>query len=85
MISEGIFLIFGLISIHIFSQKTTYKEIWDLSTAALLTGKLDEGYMLTLFVSRIIPEKDMEYKSRVEKRIKYFKGIDGAYEHSSAR
>jgi tetratricopeptide (TPR) repeat protein len=58
--------------INVFSSRTTYKEIWDLSTAALLSDKFDEAYSLTLFLRQIIPTGDVEYNKRVRERLEHF-------------
>ena len=58
--------------ISVFSSQTTFQELWDLSSAALLSGKLDEAYSLLQFASQKVPAADEESQRRIQDQLARF-------------
>ncbi len=59
--------------INVFSSNTTYQELWDLSSAALLSNKFDEAYTLLQFAKLRAPAEDKEFQQKVQERFSNFR------------
>ncbi|MGC8810342.1 MAG: tetratricopeptide repeat protein, partial [bacterium] len=55
--------------IHIFSSKTTYQELFDFSSAALLSDRIDEAIFYLKLASKKVPPEDKKYKERIESQL----------------
>lgn len=58
--------------ISVFSSRTTFHELLDLSAAALLSGKYDEAYSLLQFASQKVPAADKETHRRIQEQLSRF-------------
>ncbi len=56
--------------IDIFYPETTYKELFDLSSMAMLSGKTDEAAKLMIYAYIKVPLGEAEWKKRIEKQLK---------------
>lgn len=56
-------------AIIIFSAKTTYQELFDLSSAALLSGKTEEAIFLLKLAQQKVPPDDKKYTERIKSQL----------------
>jgi tetratricopeptide (TPR) repeat protein len=59
--------------INVFSSSTTYQELWDLSSAALLSNNFDEAYTVLQFAKFRAPLEDKEFHQKVQERFSNFR------------
>lgn len=55
--------------ISIFSSKTTYQELFDFSSAALLSEKIEEAIFYLKLARQKVPLEDKKYKERIESQL----------------
>jgi len=55
--------------INVFSAKTTYQDLFDFSSAALLADRIDEAIFYLKLASNKVPPEDKKYKERIESQL----------------
>ena len=55
--------------VSIFSPETTYKDLFDVSSAALLSGKVDQAIFFLRLASKKVPPEDDEYQERIKQQL----------------
>jgi tetratricopeptide (TPR) repeat protein len=55
--------------ITIFSPETTYKDLFDLSSAALLSGKVNEATFFLRLANKKVPPEDIKSKERIQQQL----------------
>jgi hypothetical protein len=55
--------------VSIFSPETTYKDLFDVSSAALLSGKVDKAIFFLRLASKKVPPEDNEYQERIKQQL----------------
>jgi len=55
--------------VPIFSLETTYKDLFDLSSAALLSGKVSEAVFFLRLANDKVPLEDIQYKERIRQQL----------------
>jgi hypothetical protein len=63
--------------ITIFSPETAYKDLFDLSSAAILSGKIKEAAFFLRLASRKVPAEDHEYQERIKQQISRLGSSEG--------
>jgi tetratricopeptide (TPR) repeat protein len=55
--------------VSIFSPETTYKDLFDLSSAALLSGKVQEAIFFLRLASKKVPAQDNEFEEKIKRQL----------------
>jgi len=55
--------------INVFSAKTTYQDLFDFSSAALLADRIDEAIFYLKLANNKVPPEDKKYKERIESQL----------------
>jgi hypothetical protein len=55
--------------IRIFGAETTYVELFDLSSAALLSGKIKEAEFFLRLANKKVPPEDTKFRERIQKQL----------------
>jgi len=55
--------------ISVFSAKTTYQDLFDFSSAALLSDRIDEAIFYLKLANNKVPPEDKKYKERIESQL----------------
>jgi tetratricopeptide (TPR) repeat protein len=63
--------------IPIFSSETTYKDLFDLSSAALLSGKVNEARFFLRLADKKVSAEDIKYKERIRQQLTRLGSLEG--------
>jgi tetratricopeptide (TPR) repeat protein len=63
--------------VSIFSAETTYKDLFELSSAALLSGKVDEATLFLRLASKKVPPEDNEFQERIQQQLSRLGSSEG--------